>query len=88
PRQLRWMFRKLNSNDFAFEIKAPDLQDLRATMENNGKRMSLSVLVAGLFIAGSIVMQHPSARLIGEYPLVAVVFFAVATFLLLRLLFR
>src|SRR5687768_9988285 len=39
PRQIRWMFRKFNSNDFAFEIKSPELQDIRKQLDINGRRM-------------------------------------------------
>ncbi|MCM2279080.1 MAG: AarF/UbiB family protein [Oligoflexia bacterium] len=88
PRQVRWMFRKFNSNDFAFEIKSPDLLEIRHTMDLNGRRMSLSVVIAGLLIAGSIALQHPSARMVGEYPIAAVVLFAGGGFLLLRLFLR
>lgn len=85
PRQIRWMFRKLNSNDFAFEIKSPELAELRNQLDLNGRRMSLSVLVAGLFIAGAIAMQKPGEHMVGEYPLVAVMFFGVGLLLLLNL---
>ena len=46
PRQIRWMFRKFNSNDFAFEIKSRELDDIRRQLDVNGRRMSLSVVAA------------------------------------------
>lgn len=88
PRQMRWMFRKLNSNDFAFEIKSPDLQDLRAQLDVNSRRASLSVLVAGLLIAGSIAMQHEGGSRVGDYPLMSVVFFSGALLFLVRMFLR
>ena len=47
------MFRKFNSNYFAFEIKSPDLQDLRAQLEVNSRRNALAVLSAAALIAGN-----------------------------------
>ena len=88
PRQVRWMFRKFNANDFAFEIKSPDLQDLRRQLDLNGRRMSLSVLISGLFIACSIALQHSGADKIGDYPVVAVIFFVIGALLLLNLFFK
>lgn len=85
PRQIRWMFRKFNSNDFAFEIKSPDLLEIRDQLEVNGKRQSLSLLVAGLFVAAAIGLQHSSERMLGDYPLASVVFFGAGCLLLLRL---
>lgn len=88
PRQLRWMFRKLNSNDFAFEIKAPELQEIRMQLDVNGRRMSLSVLVAGLLIAGSIALNHTDESRVGDYPLMSVILLSSALLFLLRMLLR
>jgi ubiquinone biosynthesis protein len=75
PRQIRWMFRKFNSNDFAIEIKSPDFQQIRLQLDLNGRRMSSSILIAGLFIASSIALSHSSEQTFASYPLGAVVFF-------------
>lgn len=86
PRQVRWMFRKLNSNDFAFEIKSPDLQRIRHQLDLNGKRLSLSVLISGFFVASSIALQYSSDRLVGSYPLLSVIYFGGGCFFLGRFL--
>jgi ubiquinone biosynthesis protein len=88
PRQIRWMFRKFNSNDFAFEIKVPELQEIRKQLDTNGRRMSLSVLVAGLFIASSISLQHASGRMIGGYPVLSVIYLTLGAAFLLKLLLK
>ncbi len=88
PRQVRWMLRKFNSNDFAFEVKSPDFQDLRVQMDRNGRRISQSILVAGLFISASIALQRDVGDTIGGYPIFFVVFFAIGFFFLLSLLLK
>jgi ubiquinone biosynthesis protein len=75
PRQVRWMFRKLNSNDFAFEIKSPDFEAIRSQLDTNGQRSSLSVITVGLFIASSIAMSHAPDSELREYSVPAVTFF-------------
>ncbi|NBU20260.1 AarF/ABC1/UbiB kinase family protein [bacterium] len=82
PRQIRWMFRKLNSNDFAFEIKSQDLQDVRWQLDLNNRRMTLGLLCAGLFIASSLSMTVESGRTIWGYPLFAMIYFGLASLLL------
>jgi ubiquinone biosynthesis protein len=82
-RQIRWMFRKLNRNDFAFEIKSPELRELRVQLDTNGRRMSRSIAASGLFVAASIAMQHNTDRMIAGYPVASVVFTALGAFLLL-----
>ena len=74
------MFRKFNSNDFAFEIKSPDLRDLRGQLDLNARRTSLSMLAAGLFIAGSLCLEHSSDNTLWGYPTISVVFFPPALF--------
>lgn len=88
PRQIRWMFRKFNSNDFAIEIKSPELDGIRRQLDANGRRMSLSVLASGLFVASSIALQHSGGRMVGEYPLLSVVYLAVGAVFLLVLLLK
>jgi ubiquinone biosynthesis protein len=88
PRQIRWMFRKFNSNDFAFEIKSPELAEIRRQLDLNGRRQSLTVLAAGLFIASSLALQSQSGHKVDDYPLIAVIFFGGACFFLLRLFWR
>jgi ubiquinone biosynthesis protein len=86
PRQLRWMFKKFNSNDFAIEIKSPDFERIRAQLDSNGRRTSLSILVSGLFLASSISLQYSNDQLMGRYPTVSVVYFVLGCFFLVGML--
>lgn len=89
PRQIRWFLRKFASNDYAFEVKSPDLQDIRKQLDHNSRRMSLSVLGAGLFIASSIALQSTSLPYqIWDYPVFAVIYFGAGCFILLNLILR
>ena len=88
PRQIRWMFRRFTSNDFAIEIKSPELDGIRRQLDINGRRSSLSVLIAGLFVASSISLQHSSGKMIGEYPLISVIYFATGSVFLIKLILK
>ncbi len=74
PRQIRLMFRKFNSNNFAFEIKIPEIQLIRTQLDLNGKRLALGVMAAGLFVAASISQLAPAGSLLIGYPLFSVVY--------------
>ena len=88
PRQIRWMFRKFNSNDFAFEIKSPDFQAIRHQLDTNGRRMSLSILISGLFISSSLALNSHSQQVIGDYPIAAILYFGAGCFFLADLLLK
>lgn len=88
PRQIRWMFRKFNSNDFAFEIKSPELADIRTQLEHNGRTQSLSILISGFFIASSIALQHSEGRKLLGYPLISALYLLVGGILFLWLFLR
>lgn len=85
PRQIRWMLRKFASNDYALEIKAPGLDAIRRQLDTNGRRMSLTFLAVGLFIASSLTLQFTGGRMIGDYPVLSVAYFGAGVILLLRL---
>jgi ubiquinone biosynthesis protein len=87
PRQLRWMFKKFNSNDFAFEIKSPELRQLREQLETNSKRATYTMLAAASLIAAVLALQdHDSPALLG-YPAPATTLAALSVLFIGRLLF-
>jgi ubiquinone biosynthesis protein len=88
PRQIRWMFRKFNSDDFAFEIKSPQLDDLRRQLDANNRRTNLTVLVVGFFVASSLALQTQYGHQVLHYPMLSVLYFAAGCLLLLRLFYR
>jgi len=85
PRQIRWMIRKFNSNDFAVEIKSPDLENLRAQIDIGSRRTSLSIAAAGLFVAGTVALGFKDGPLIWGYPVISVFMIGGGLFLMLRL---
>ncbi len=74
PRQIRLMFRKFNSNNFAFEIKVPELNLIRSQLDLNGRRLTLGVIAAGFFIASSVAQQSQSEHLLFGYPFFSVIY--------------
>jgi ubiquinone biosynthesis protein len=76
PKQIRWMLRKFNSNDFAIEMKIKDMEMLRRQMERGSRGVGLSIICAGFFVAASIGLQTQVGPLIwGVYPVHSVICF-------------
>lgn len=86
PRQIRWMFKKFNSNDFAFEFQSKQIEEIRLELQKNSKRTSLSIVIAAFMIAASISLEFESQQMVGEFPLVTVVLFVLAILFMLKLL--
>ncbi len=88
PRQIRWMFKKFTSNDFAFEVRLPQLDLIQKQLDRNGRKMSSSVLASGAFIASALALQKSDGYFIWDYPLPAVILFAFGSLLSLQILLR
>jgi ubiquinone biosynthesis protein len=88
PRQMRWMFKKFNSNDFAFEIKLADLGDIRNQLDSNSRRMASGIVGAGLFVAAALSLSHTEGRIVGGYPLLSVILLAGGVFFTANAVFR
>jgi ubiquinone biosynthesis protein len=88
PRQIRWMFKKFNSNDFAVEIKSPELERIRYQMDRNASKMSQSLLAASLFLACALTIRKDPVSNVHEYPLESIVFFLLGFALMVRALLK
>jgi hypothetical protein len=86
------MWDHFNSNDFALEIKSRDLQSIREQLDTNGRRMSLSVMSAALFIASSVALNQPNADAHGQsflnYPIAFLAYVALACVFLIPLVIK
>jgi ubiquinone biosynthesis protein len=86
PRQLKWWMRKLAANDFALDVRVPELIEIRDQMESHSKRQSQTLLVVGLSLAGMVGLQSPEGHRVGPYPLLSVVLLALSGYFLLKLI--
>lgn len=76
PRQIRWMFRKFNSNDFAFELKFKETEVIRRQLERSARGVGFSIVVAGFFVAAALSLQMPTTHLVWKYyPVPSLIFF-------------
>ncbi|NDD91071.1 AarF/ABC1/UbiB kinase family protein [bacterium] len=87
PRQLRWMMKKFSSNEYALDVHVPEVLELRAQLDSNARRQSLSILVVGLVIAAMISLGYPEGPKLGPYPLHSIVLLLIAGWLFLKLTF-
>jgi ubiquinone biosynthesis protein len=88
PRQIRWMMNKFSANDFALEVRIPELSKVREQLDANGRRTSLSIMASGLFVASALALQFQDQKLIWGYPLPSVVLLSAGAFLFLRVWFK
>jgi len=85
PRQLRWMMKKLASNEYALDVHVPEVNELREQLDANSRRQSLSILVVGALLAGVVSLQFQAGWMLGPYPLHSLLLIAGAAWLFLRL---
>lgn len=89
PRQIRLMFRKFNSNDFAFEIKFKEVEVLRRQMERGYRGVGLSILTASFFLSAALSLQMHTDHLIWHYyPVPSILFFILGSVGFISIVFR
>lgn len=84
PRQLRWMIRKFNSNDFALEVKSTDLQALTEHVERGSRRIAAALVATGLAIAWAVSLPVQLQTAFADMPVPTLVGLAVIVLLALR----
>lgn len=84
PRHLRWAMRKWGKDGYAFEVRTPEVTELTHQLRRNNRRLSLSVLSAGLFIASAISLHARDAHLLWNYPVFTLITFLWACWLWFR----
>jgi ubiquinone biosynthesis protein len=84
PRNIRWALQKFARNDYAVEIKSPDLARLARVTEIGQRRVSSALLGGGALIAGSIVIHSDRGHHWGEYPALGLALIALGLIVSLR----
>ena len=84
PRNLRWALRKLARNDYALEIKSPELAKVAQQMDRGSRRISRSIAGMGCLLAGAILVHADKGEHWGDYPISGVVFLLLGVFFALR----
>jgi ubiquinone biosynthesis protein len=88
PRQIRWMLRKFNSNDFAFEIKSTQIDELKQQLDQNTRRTTLAILSIGFFAVSTLALQSDRGPRIQDVAILPILYFGLGAFLILKLFFR
>ena len=67
-------------------LRVRELDDLKQHLDRSSNRMALAIVTLGLYVSGSLLMQHSiGPRIYGEVPLLAAAAFALALWLTFRL---
>ncbi len=86
PRQLRWMIRKFNRNDFALEIRSTDIQGLSERVEKGSRRIAAALVAVGFCIAWAISLPTFLQTAISDFPAPTLIGLGVAVLFLIRAL--
>lgn len=87
PRQFKWMFRKFQQNEYAIEIRSPDIRDMTQELKSNNRRLGFALIGSSLCVAASILMHVSTPHLVLGYPTLGIVLLSSGIYFLLRFLF-
>ena len=88
PRQLRWMMQRFAENNYAFEIKIPQLDETRHELRRGSKRQTRALLAGSFMISAALSLNFNNGPTIGDFPAVSVVLAVIGALLSLRALWR
>jgi ubiquinone biosynthesis protein len=78
PRQLHYLFKKVNSPDNAFRIQITELEEFRRSNEISFKLIFLGIVIAALLLSSSLVYNHPSENNVAGMPTISFVGYVLA----------
>jgi ubiquinone biosynthesis protein len=84
PRNLRWAIRKFAKNDYALELKSPELAKMAVTLDRGSKRIARSISALAFLLTGAILIQADKGPHWDEFPVAGIVFLGVGAFFAIR----
>jgi ubiquinone biosynthesis protein len=84
PRNLRWAIRKFAKNDYALELKSPELAKMAVTLDRGSKRVARSISALAFLLTGAILIQADKGPHWDEFPVAGIVFLGVGAFFAIR----
>jgi ubiquinone biosynthesis protein len=86
PDGLSSLVRRARAGRLGIRLNHHGLENLEKQIERAGKRMALSLVTLGLYIAASLLMQHSIGPRIFDFPVLAALGYGVALWLTLHLI--
>jgi predicted unusual protein kinase regulating ubiquinone biosynthesis (AarF/ABC1/UbiB family) len=74
PRTMRWALRKFARNDYALEVRSPDLVRIANQVDRGTRRLARAMNGFGLLLAGAILIQADKGYHWEEYSIPGLVF--------------
>lgn len=84
PRTMRWALRKLARNDYALEIKSPEMAKLVTQVDRGSRRISRALAGSGLLIAGAIIIQSGKGHQWADFSTLGLALVGLGLFIAIR----
>jgi ubiquinone biosynthesis protein len=84
PRNLRWALRRFAKNDYALEVRSPDLVKIGAQIDRGSRRMARSLAGVGLLTTGALLYSSDKPYHWEEVPVLAIAFLVAGLYSILR----
>ena len=68
PRQISFLFRKINSPDHSFKLKIQEIHELKRSIELSFNLLFLAVIMGALILSASFILVHESANQVAGMP--------------------
>lgn len=78
PRQINFLFRKMNSPDYASRIHLNDFEEFKKSFEISFNLLFLGLIISSLIISASMIFTHPSENHIAGMPAMSFILYLMA----------
>lgn len=78
PRQLNFLFRKMNSPNYASRIEVRGTEEIKKSLEVSFNLLFLGLIIASLILSGSYIFIHPSDSLLAGIPTMSFILYCLA----------
>lgn len=84
PRNLRWALKKFARNDYALEVKSPDLHRVSTMIDRGSRRISRALIAVGLVLAGAMIIFSEKGHHWHEYSSLGLILLVWGVYFILR----
>src|SRR5690606_6669433 len=85
PKHLKWFLKEASKNNYALEIRVPDVDKLSKGINRSFYSLGMSLLAAVFVLCGALFVGDVKVVKLSDIPILSWVFWSIAIYLMIRI---